>query len=387
MRFRLLIIIPAILMIAGCINFVGQVEGPTSIKGQVVDLDGRSVPDALVSYEYSQIRNVYSDFVLTDENGFFEFSSFSGRSSFPPGEYVFTVSFDLFENMKKVEIYKDTDPIQLSLPMKGTIISKGSLSGYITNLDNNPVEGAIVHEKYRDATTYSDENGYYSINELVVGEAILIVSKSGYNITGESFIQTNLPIIMNFTLGHPKSGPGSINGFIYDESGNKLPEVNVYGLIAGEIISTTSKSDGRYEFNNVIPGNYRLLAIKEGYSGKSDFIEVSHGMESNMDFELPDGSSNIFIAGFVTKSNSYPLDAAKVSFEQPGSLSRTSVDGSGYYSNNIIVSQYSGSLTYTVSVSAPGYNEIKDSITISRGNYVIKNYIMENLIPRQSPFS
>jgi len=79
----------------------------------------------------------------------------------------------------------------------------------------------------------------------------------------------------------PDGDPGSLSGNIYDET-NADPldgvEVTLYSTW-GELLMTTS-SGGVYSFSSVSPGEWRLLATKDGYYPETAVVSIAEGKES-----------------------------------------------------------------------------------------------------------
>lgn len=81
---------------------------------------------------------------------------------------------------------------------KPVCINNGTLSGYVTDINMSPIEGALIrvnfHESYEE--NYSDENGYYHVSNIPICYCYKNVScsKEGYK-TG----YVHMPILENST--------------------------------------------------------------------------------------------------------------------------------------------------------------------------------------------
>ncbi|HMC74280.1 MAG TPA: carboxypeptidase-like regulatory domain-containing protein, partial [Terriglobales bacterium] len=78
-----------------------------------------------------------------------------------------------------------------------------------------------------------------------------------------------LLVLLAITSGQGQSTYGSIAGTVIDSSGAAMPasQVTLTNIGTSEKRTQTTGSDGLYSFVNLIPGNYRLEAKKEGFKG------------------------------------------------------------------------------------------------------------------------
>jgi hypothetical protein len=76
-------------------------------------------------------------------------------------------------------------------------------------------------------------------------------------------------VLLIHTAGHGQSTYGSIAGTVVDSSGAAMPsaQVTLTNIGTAEKRTQTTGPDGLYTFVNLIPGNYRLEAKKEGFKG------------------------------------------------------------------------------------------------------------------------
>lgn len=76
-------------------------------------------------------------------------------------------------------------------------------------------------------------------------------------------------VLLTITSGQGQSTYGSIAGAVIDSSGAAMPaaQVTLTNIGTSEKRTQTTGGDGLYSFVNLIPGNYRLEAKKEGFKG------------------------------------------------------------------------------------------------------------------------
>ena len=76
---------------------------------------------------------------------------------------------------------------------------------------------------------------------------------------------------MSFSVSAQTSNSGTVTGVVKDEKGGLVPGASVKIVNVGtnaERTATTS-SDGVYEINQLVPGNYRLEVEATGFSNSS----------------------------------------------------------------------------------------------------------------------
>ncbi|MFW6222927.1 MAG: carboxypeptidase-like regulatory domain-containing protein, partial [Bacteroidota bacterium] len=94
-------------------------------------------------------------------------------------------------------------------------------------------------------------------------------------------------IFISFTLQAAK-----IQGYVFDEeSGEPLIGANV--MLEGTTVGTVSNSEGYYQLNSVVPGDYTIVASFIGYSEQRKDITVEKNQVLEINFQLQYGTIGI----------------------------------------------------------------------------------------------
>ena len=166
----------------------------------------------------------------------------------------------------------------------GVQISKGSLTGKVTNQDSAALANVEVSLQGTNQKTVTDANGVYSFPALNPGTYLVKATTVGY--TSSSFelsLQSSQQLVKNIVL-LKSSGAGTLQGTV--KNVNQV-------AVAGATISWTGPSSGQapgdsngaYIIPNLPPGSYTIIASKGGYQPLQKVAIVGEGV-SQLDFEL-----------------------------------------------------------------------------------------------------
>ena len=176
----------------------------------------------------------------------------------------------------------------------------------------------LVDGEYVDTgvSTTTDADGYYEFNDLLPGTYRVVETQpSGYlsvgaaagNVAGETRgVVVSEDILSEITLNGGEDSvrndfaetlPASISGHVYHdadnngamdsgESGIADVQVTLYVQSDGKLIatgvSTTTNADGYYEFDGLMPGDYKLVEIQpDGYIDGLDAAGTAGGTAEN----------------------------------------------------------------------------------------------------------
>src|ERR1700733_2211617 len=94
---------------------------------------------------------------------------------------------------------------------------------------------------------------------------------------------------------------GAISGIISDPSGAVIvgATLNLRNNATGEMLTTTSRADGVYQFSLLKPGTYSLTVTQQGFKQVSQTVEVLLGQTStsNLKMELGAGAVTVEVSG------------------------------------------------------------------------------------------
>jgi hypothetical protein len=191
------------------------------------------------------------------------------------------------------------------IPSTGNIVKKkhtvltnydGNLSGYVTDINMDPVEGALVrvyfHGTYEE--DYSDSSGYYHVTDIPICWCYkeCTASKEGYE-TDCVWLGIYENTIYDFVLTSYTNYDGSLSGYVNDTSMNPIEGALVRVHFHETYEEDYTDSSGYYYVDN-IPICYCLkncTASKNGY--KTEWVLLPIVENTTYDFVLaPNKSPN-----------------------------------------------------------------------------------------------
>src|SRR5215469_10868865 len=100
---------------------------------------------------------------------------------------------------------------------------------------------------------------------------------------GLVFFATILILALTPTTGRAQNVYGTIAGTVTDATGAAISEaaVTLTNLGTAETHKTTTDSSGNYTFVNLVPGRYRVEAVKTGFKNFAR-ERISWGFESGL---------------------------------------------------------------------------------------------------------
>ena len=164
--------------------------------------------------------------------------------------------------------------------------------------------------------------------------------------------------------------PGAITGQVTDaEDGSAISGAQV----SDGTRTALTDALGSYTIDNVPPGNYQVVASKEGYQTSSSTVSVMSGTTAEANFSLSQITVPGSITGTVTDAEAgSPIVGAKVS-----DGTRTVVtDATGQYT---IEDVPPGS--YEVAASKEGYQSLTSSVTVISGVTSVMNFSLNQKSP------
>ena len=283
---------------AGDVNVTIDMMTKACVSGRVVDASGAAVPTFTLTarrtnlnavnnpaqggivFENTDIAQSY-----TDTDGSFELCGFMPGMAYAihataPG--FAPAQTDVFQ----VQENQPPAPVQVRLSRGGSIegrvvdasgapVSGAQVSSHDTNYNDSLIDsflGNLVTTKATERKARTDAEGYFKLELLTPGAYKVHVTHPAH--TAE--------VVRDIQVGEGKPaevGPiqlgqgGTITGKVYDQAGNALGR----GFI--QLVSTTDPSftyqartdaEGRYQFEHVRPGGYKLSATRVSPTGGGD---------------------------------------------------------------------------------------------------------------------
>lgn len=155
----------------------------------------------------------------------------------------------------------------------------GSIAGQVTDGEGQPLAGAhvVVLEGPRFRSVETNEEGRYTLPELLPGGYLIQASKDGYVPRSEDgTVTAGATLTLNFQLLRADPLPGRLRGRVTNAEGAGVAGATVQIL---EGPSTTTNAEGNYELNGLAPGERSVRVSKDGYQTVTRTGVVIHAGE------------------------------------------------------------------------------------------------------------
>jgi hypothetical protein len=159
---------------------------------------------------------------------------------------------------------------------------------------------------------------------------------------------------------------GSITGTVQDDQ-TGVGIANALVTLSPGGLSTITSSTGAFSFRNVPTGTFTLTASATGYQPASTSMTVTAGHNSNINLHLVSSTPSSSLQGTVKSSTTGKAIPGGTVTLSPGTLA-TITDTTGYYGFPRITPG-----TYTLTVTAAGYQSNSQTITVQSGHTVKVN--------------
>lgn len=254
----------------------------------------------------------------------------------------------------------------------------GSVSGFVVDTLGNRVSGATIRAisgPSAPAQTTSAADGSYLLSRLIGGTYVFSVTRSGFTGTTRSFtVVSGVSARLDFTIRSETTQGGVIQGRVL-QRGTSTPvagaRVDLTGG-AGQVSQTAvTDENGAYQFSNLNTGRVRLVVTRAGYFDASRQITVTQGRTVTADFQLRLRASQLAsLSGTVTDTNGTAIRGAVVTLSGGTSTGMSdTTDSRGRYSITRIIPD-----TYTVTVSASGFNSTTGTAALDQGGASVLNF-------------
>ena len=235
--------------------------------------------------------------------------------------------------------------------------STAAVSGYIKNLNNQPIFNATIIIDNKNATT--NTQGFYQFTNITPSTSKLItISHPVYESFSElNNIKTGTNQI-NFTL--LTTGIRKLNGTITDLSGQPIQGAT----IKADIKIATTDNSGFYEITGLYPITYSVTAFKSGYLSIAKSIGLVADETLNFTLtKIPTAK----LSGYIYGEGEPILGAAIRLDDKDGNYAplTTISDSNGKFEfENVPVDT---TANYIISVTKSGFENYVGEITISEG--------------------
>lgn len=288
------------------------------------------------------------DTVITDAEGKYTLEKVL------PGSYEISfVKKGYKKNSTTITVVEDKDtPVDASLEK-----STGAIEGIVRDVDTKePLSGVdVICEDY--ATTATNANGEYKLENVPVGENQISFAKSGYKTKNPKVtVLEGKTIPYNVYL---KSCIGTVVGTVRDANTNE-PLSGVEVVCAGCAAVVTDAS-GQYRIENVPVGDITISFAKSGYKTESPTVNVAEGGVTTWNESLKPSAGTI--SGTVRDADTNePLSGVQVVCV---GYTTVTTDASGQYKiENVAVGENK------ISFVKERYTTIEETVTVSENSDV-----------------
>lgn len=251
-------------------------------------------------------------------------------SNLSAGDYIVVASKASFETDR---IGATVVSSQITTTNFSLIANPGSISGNVKNTGLSNIEDAaiiILQDNNIIDTTTTDASGNYTVSGLASGsyEVVAIADTYQAQIKG-AIVTAPLATTVNFTLA---SNPGTISGQVTDQSNNPIASVEIDIFLKSNLItSTLTDSSGNYEFTELAPNDYIVVAKAENFQIEAVGATVISDQITTVNFSLIADPG--IISGTVTATvGGVAIQGAIVSVFEGTHLIDTSItDSVGHY--------------------------------------------------------
>ena len=374
------------------------------INGVLKDVYGNILPNT----EVIIVVNGKEYTIMTNNEGYYEMPyttyiigsrlvlvKYLGNSTYNPTSN----QTNFYVNPINTTITVSTNLTNGSVKFGQSILINGTVYDEFGNiLPNTEVSIIIDEETY---TTTSDANGKYQFirKSQSLGIKKVIVQYNGnytYNPSSNEIYYTVIPLNTKIVINHVediKIGSSTyINGTIYDEFGNILPNTELSFLVNDNLVYNLSDSEGNFKFKYT-PETAGIINVIVGYIGNSTHnpsanttsfnvnkINTKLTVTSNNTIEI---GKNTSIEGTLKDEFGHVLSNFNITLNIGGKLVNVTTNEFGYYKTTFIPTQeetisiigfYGGNALYNQVENKTIINVTKINTTITLNNIKTTTY-------------
>jgi uncharacterized GH25 family protein len=278
-------------------------NGPLTLSGQVIGVDGKFAPGATVSIDSHPPR-----VTVTDERGWFFFEGMLGRPY-----YIEAKKENAFVGPLLVNLESITDPVELRLK-SGSILEVLVLDEETTR----PVPNIkVVVSTIIESSAVTGADGVARFLGVGVNYANMYVDAPGYSQIRTEFNINGVPDQVQREIIYAK--PGSpVSGVVIDPNGNPVAGAKVLATtISNDYTflrdgdSAETDVEGKFMISAVPPGGYRLYAAHPKFrAALSEAFDVEEKIPSSgHSIQLQMGGS---LSGRVVDQDDKPVSFTRV---------------------------------------------------------------------------
>jgi hypothetical protein len=236
------------------------------------------------------------------------------------------------------------------------------VEGVVRDQAGVPIAGVSVAVT-GTAPIETDSAGRYLVNDVPPGDVTISASRNGYfSAQGTTVLVAGATVNFSPVLRSVETAGFSLVGTFRDSGSQQLLSGVTVAITGSATASALSDASGAVAFDDLTPGNVRVVISREGYETRTAFASVDGGqrldVSTSLDIVTAGGPETFRVAGQVTDDvTGAPIAAAQVSIDGVSPVS-VQTDADGNYSASGLAPG-----TFSITVSAPGYQPASASGT------------------------
>ena len=259
------------------------------------------------------------------------------------------------------EIYNTTSDIRFNFVTLNWRDPAGTLSGRVTDEWGGPLENVTVTAG--DNSTFTDSQGYYSL-DLSPGVYNVSFWKEGYlNATGEAAIEVGHTTYLNVTLSLPET-PGAFwsDLIVVVKNSTGSPVKNATVSISFRNLTATTNTSGEAVFRRVPEEVVEVSVTCPGYLPYSTQVHLLENTTTYLNVtlrEIPPYPTGAVKGTVIDSSTMEPIEGARIVL-----TSSTHTFTAISLANGTFLLSYLPAGNYTLTVEKEGYQGYMDAVTV-----------------------
>lgn len=302
-----------------------------SISGTVTDIQGNALLNVPIQIRVFDQSGILLQTLAAQSDGTFLITNL------PPGSYQLTILAENYAAMMVGASVTANETTTLSVSLTP---NPGTATGQVLSAQTGtPIPGAIVSVTDTNGlpigSTVTDSGGDFIIPNLPTGSLVISAVAPDFGSDSRSIILTpggTAASILSLT-----PNPGIISGFVTNgQSGDPLSGavLQVFDSTLAIVGTLTTDAAGFYQFANLSPGQYRIIASAFNFGTDVQDVTVLSNQTTSADFALAPNPGSIFGTVVNQQTGAFITGAAIVirQFSPSGPIVQsTATDSSGQF--------------------------------------------------------
>ncbi|MFN3649991.1 MAG: carboxypeptidase regulatory-like domain-containing protein [Armatimonadota bacterium] len=284
-----------------------------------------------------------------------------------PGRYVLSAAAEGYAGQRREVTVASDGSARADFSLSALSAAGGVLQGYVTVRGaGGPVAGATVEIAGGETavTVSTDAAGFFRAPSLPGGSYRLRVSqtgfvalaRSGYRVVDGQVTEARLALTAN------RKEAGSVQGTVLNAGGQVVPRARVQ-LVEGPSRSRSARTNGkgRYHFNGLIPGDYRVEVFASGYLPSSATFTLEPRGRQTVNLTLSNTpAAEAAVSGLVVDAAGQPVTGARVEILDGPQRGRSDVTGpDGAYAFTALAPG-----SYVLAATARGFGRVVETVNV-----------------------